>query len=712
MVRNVVVVVAAFVFAPVVAQVQGVLNNAAGVWQGECDVHNLCVLGSQCRGGVINTSGAGLLDVRFGPTGTPCTIQDPIHQGAPGVCCRLPDPLPHLSCPVAHQCVPDHTCPGHIPTAPDGSQVGCYLNTLTGDVGVCCGTGGGGGGGGGVSQPPVGCPATQVCVTREQCTAQGSVNTDGAGIFDPRLILSCQLQQGSHVIEGVCCNPPALPQPVYQCPGTGTHSCLPRQSCRGGIITDTYNNEQTCYIGTEPSGVCCEGPVTSCAADSSFFCAPSGTCQGGKVTDPYGGHLPCYVGGTNAVGECCETPIPVDTCATPGSNTVCVDKQSCFGTIAVNAYNYEQDCYVTNTIVGKCCQPIQPVVTPIDICPGQSVCLPEILCLGEILDTTNAYHPYTNTAFEWTRCRSSGTGLVSPGVCCRNPSAPPPNLPPPAGQCGVRNYGLDERIQNINPNNYEAQFGEFPWQAIVFFTNFTFKCGASLVSDEWLLTAAHCVDGFAPHDLRVRLGEWKVDSYDEPGQYEDVLIHSIIVHELYNHAAKNLFNDIALLKLTAPVNFQYHINTVCVPNPDQVFYGATRCYATGWGKDAFDGGRYQVTMKKVDLPLVPRDQCQHDLRNTRLGRFFKLHESFLCAGGEAGKDACEGDGGGPLVCQDPATGNYVVTGITAWGIGCGQQNIPGVYVDVQYFRGWMDSQIFGAGGPQQQGAGGISYGKK
>jgi len=204
-----------------------------------------------------------------------------------------------------------------------------------------------------------------------------------------------------------------------------------------------------------------------------------------------------------------------------------------------------------------------------------------------------------------------------------------------------------------------------------------------------------------------------VDSYEEAGKYVDVDIDYIYTHPQFNPA--NLHNDPALIRLKKPgVNFQYHINNVCLPEAGQYFYGQTRCYATGWGKDAFDGGAYQVTMKKVDLPLVPKGECQNRLRKSRLGRYFRLHDSFLCAGGEVGKDACEGDGGGPLVCQDPATGNYVVAGITAWGIGCSSE-LPGVYVDVQYFRKWIDNTIAEshkvrpAEGQQQTGG---SYGRK
>merc|ERR1712240_503439 len=84
-------------------------------------------------------------------------------------------------------------------------------------------------------------------------------------------------------------------------------------------------------------------------------------------------------------------------------------------------------------------------------------------------------------------------------------------------------------------------------------------------------------------------------------------------------------------------------------------------------------------------------ECQDSLRRTRLGRRFQLDDSFICAGGVAGKDTCKGDGGSPLVCaskEDPFT--YVQAGVVAWGIGCGEDNVPGVYASVPEAVCWID----------------------
>merc|ERR1719278_1404700 len=105
-------------------------------------------------------------------------------------------------------------------------------------------------------------------------------------------------------------------------------------------------------------------------------------------------------------------------------------------------------------------------------------------------------------------------------------------------------------------------------------------------------------------------------------------------------------------------------------------------------------GEYQAVLKEIDLPVVNHDDCQDSLRKTRLGGKFKLHDSFVCAGGINGKDTCKGDGGSPLVCPskyDPNT--YIQAGIVAWGVGCGEDGTPGVYADVSQASCWIDSVI-------------------
>ncbi|XP_063911669.1 phenoloxidase-activating factor 2-like [Zophobas morio] len=288
-------------------------------------------------------------------------------------------------------------------------------------------------------------------------------------------------------------------------------------------------------------------------------------------------------------------------------------------------------------------------------------------------------------------------------VCCDKDSeveVPLTPTPPPIKRSGCGHHnpdGIGFRITGNNDN--EAQYGEFPWMVAVLREESiegnpqklnVYQCGGALIDTSVVVTAAHCVS--SKKQFKIRAGEWDTQTKKELYPHQDREVESIIVHPQYYAGA--LYNDIALLFLKTPVDIAENVNVICLPTQGTNVDNA-RCYASGWGKDVFGKeGRYQVILKKIDLPVVPRDKCQESLRNTRLGKHFDLHKSFICAGGEAGKDTCKGDGGSPLVCPIPGEKNrYQQSGIVAWGIGCGDSQTPGVYVNVALFRNWIDEQM-------------------
>merc|ERR1712152_45906 len=296
-------------------------------------------------------------------------------------------------------------------------------------------------------------------------------------------------------------------------------------------------------------------------------------------------------------------------------------------------------------------------------------------------------------------------------VCCKDPDFIPPPPPPIVKyqpKCGRRNLnGLGARIQGFTES--ESQFGEWPHMCAVLHskpveqeagyggepeTVNLYQCGGSLIAPGVILTAAHCVDKFRqnPTELKIRCGEWDTQHQTEPYPHQDRDVQNLAIHPEFD--GRNLQNDFAVLFTNGEFVLDQHIDTACLPAADEIFDGST-CFATGWGKDQFGAaGQYQVVLKEIDLPVVNHGVCQDKLRTTRLGQKYKLHDSFLCAGGIPGKDTCKGDGGSPLVCPskyDPNT--FVQAGIVAWGIGCGESGTPGVYADVSKATCWIDQAI-------------------
>ncbi|KAG3290531.1 plasminogen, transcript variant X2 [Ictidomys tridecemlineatus] len=218
-----------------------------------------------------------------------------------------------------------------------------------------------------------------------------------------------------------------------------------------------------------------------------------------------------------------------------------------------------------------------------------------------------------------------------------------------------------------------ANAHSWPWQ-ISLRTRFgRHFCGGSLISPEWVLTAAHCLEKSSrPSSYKVILGAHREVNL-EPH------VQDIEVAKLFLEPTRA---DIALLKLSRPATITDKVIPICLPSPNYVVADRTECYITGWGETQGTSGA--GFLKEAHLPVIENKVCnRYEYLNGR------VKPTELCAGHlDGGTDSCQGDSGGPLVCFEKD--KYILQGVTSWGLGCARPNKPGVYVRVSRFVNWIE----------------------
>lgn len=254
-----------------------------------------------------------------------------------------------------------------------------------------------------------------------------------------------------------------------------------------------------------------------------------------------------------------------------------------------------------------------------------------------------------------------------------------------------------ERLDTYVPfivNGKNASLGEYPHMAALGYdienNEIGWLCGGSLISEKYVLTAAHCLKYNGADVKYVKLGT--VDLTNGNGNIYNVFI--AIPHPDYKPPAK--YHDIALLELEETVRFTINIRPACLyTSTDLSLYKTKSLHVTGYGTIEY-GGLQSKILQYVILDLYTQEEClkQYAVNRRSLPRSVP-YDIMVCAGKRDGiADACQGDSGGPLQLKIYKQLLHSIVGIISSGKGCGAQNVPGLYTRVAPYVKWIEDIVW------------------
>jgi len=228
-----------------------------------------------------------------------------------------------------------------------------------------------------------------------------------------------------------------------------------------------------------------------------------------------------------------------------------------------------------------------------------------------------------------------------------------------------------------------------PWQVSLQSSSGSHFCGGSILNENWILTAQHCVNNGTTISKPARI-EAGTTTISGSGQVRSVA--EVIVYPGYVDASKG--KDVALLRLSTPLDLS-GANAKAIPLVTAA--DATAGYTntgvvsrvTGWGTLS-SGGSSPDTLQTVDVNIVSNSSAQTSYPNETI-------TADQLAAAAPGKDSCQGDSGGPLTVLKGST--RVLAGVVSWGYGCADSRYPGMYARVSTFESWIASKISGTTPP-------------
>ncbi|XP_030829663.1 uncharacterized protein LOC105446087 isoform X3 [Strongylocentrotus purpuratus] len=273
---------------------------------------------------------------------------------------------------------------------------------------------------------------------------------------------------------------------------------------------------------------------------------------------------------------------------------------------------------------------------------------------------------------EFSNASPLNDGSLADGLLCRGPEGDITNTM----ICGTRPV-FNEAVERI-VGGEGSDLGEWPWIGSLSRGATNHQCGATVISREWAITVAHCVGAFDT----ITVGTISISNGNTSYQHTSSL--EITSHPNFTSASGG--DDIAVLKLVDPIPaFSDFLRPACLATVGDEINNYRTCYIAGWGHTT-EGGSISNDLQQAVVGLIPDEYC-----GSAYGSF--KADSMICAGYQAGGvDTCNGDSGGPLMCEG-ADGRWHLVGITSFGDGCARPNKPGVYTRVSQFIDFINSVV-------------------